>query len=155
MLSTRFFEGAAGGAVLVGSRPSVVDFDALFDWPDAVIELPNEADAIIGAVRDLDADPARRAAISLTNRVQSMRRHDWVYRWATILETMGLARPAALDARIALLQRLAADAVSNAAGPPAAASRKRRAGGARPNGIAVVPPAPPPLTLVAGPGRSG
>ena len=143
VLSTRFFEGAAGGAVLVGSRPAVADFDALFDWPDAVIDLPNEADALISALGELDADPARRAAISLTNRVQSMRRHDWVYRWAAVLETMGLARTAALDARIALLERMAADAVSNAAGPPATAGRKRRAGGARPNGIAVVPPRRP------------
>lgn len=36
-----------------------------------------------------------------------MRRHDWAYRWAAVLQTLGVEPTEALDARIGLLQRLA------------------------------------------------
>ena len=153
VLSTRFFEGAAGGAVLVGTRPAVADFDTLFDWPDAVVELPNEESAVIRTLCDLDADPERTATISLNNRVQSLRRHDWAYRWAAILETMGLERTAALDARINLLRSLA-DETDASAAARTAARPKRRLGSA---GLSAgrVGPAPLSLALAAQPGRPG
>lgn len=39
-LATRYFEGTAGGAIVLGSRQHCPEFDDHFDWPDAVIELP-------------------------------------------------------------------------------------------------------------------
>jgi hypothetical protein len=113
-LSTRYFEGAAGGAILVGTRPNVAEFDQLFDWPDALVEVPGGPESILKVLGELEADPARRARISLANRVQSLRRHDWAYRWASVLETMGLERSLQLDRRIALLQAVAADTEARA-----------------------------------------
>jgi len=107
-ISARYFEGAAGGAVLLGSRPNVPEFDQLFDWPDAVVDLPTDRAAMWAVLSELNADPARRARISMTNRTQCLRRHDWAYRWATVLKTLGLARTKAHDARIATLLRRAA-----------------------------------------------
>ena len=107
-ISTRYFEGAAGGAVLLGSRPNVAEFDRLFDWPDAVVDLPTAPEEVWAVIAGLNADPARRARIGLTNRAQSLRRHDWAYRWATVLKTLGLARTKAHDMRIATLLRRAA-----------------------------------------------
>lgn len=124
-LSTRYFEGAAGGAILVGNRPHVAEFDQLFDWPDSVVELPAGAESILEVLAELDADPARRARISLANRVQSLRRHDWAYRWASVLEAMGLERSLQLDRRIALLQAVAADTEARAAVKPVAVRRPR------------------------------
>jgi hypothetical protein len=129
VLSTRFFEGAAGGAILVGSRPALRDFDELFDWPDAVVELPSDEREAIATLCDLDANPERRTAISRSNRVQSLLRHDWAYRWAAVLEKMGLERTGALDGRIALLRDLAAEA--NSTGHQVVPGRKRRAPRAR------------------------
>src|SRR3984893_15522686 len=38
--SNRYFEGAASGAIMVGERPKNEEFEKLFDWPDAVTQLP-------------------------------------------------------------------------------------------------------------------
>lgn len=107
-ISTRYFEGAAGGAILLGSRPQVPEFDQLFDWPDAVVDLPDTREDMWATLRALDADPQRRERIGLANRTQSLRRHDWAYRWAEILSTLGLPRTSQLAARLAALQRRAA-----------------------------------------------
>ena len=32
-LSMRYFEGAAGGSVMIGSRPNCAEFETCFDWP--------------------------------------------------------------------------------------------------------------------------
>jgi len=104
VLSTRYFEGAAGGAVLVGSAPDCPEFRAAFDWPDALIPLPADPGAVIDA---LDADPARVARIRLRNMRECLGRHDWSHRWAEVLRVFGLAPTAAHLAREARLARLA------------------------------------------------
>jgi hypothetical protein len=121
-LSTRYFEGAAGGAILVGTRPAVPEFDTLFDWPDAVVEVSSDPRSIIEVITMLEADPARRQAISMANRTQSLLRHDWAYRWDAVLKTMGLERTVQLDRRIAQLQAAAAETAR-----PASDGRRDRA----------------------------
>jgi hypothetical protein len=86
----RYFEGAASGAIMVGERPHNEVFENLFDWPDAVTHLPYDSDEIDDVIRDLDADPQRQDRIRRTGIVQALMRHDWVYRWEAILETVGL-----------------------------------------------------------------
>ena len=88
-IGNRYFEGTAAGAILVGERPNNQEFDKLFDWPDAVIPLPyNSSD--INIIRELDKQPERQDRIRRSNAAQALLRHDWVYRWETILETAGL-----------------------------------------------------------------
>ena len=48
-LAMRYFEGAAGGTVMLGSAPACEDYHACFDWPDATIELPYDAANIAGS----------------------------------------------------------------------------------------------------------
>jgi hypothetical protein len=86
----RYFEGAAAGAIMVGERPDNEVFERLFDWPDAVTHLAYDSDDIDVVIRDLDADPERQDRIRRTGIVQALIRHDWVYRWEAILETVGL-----------------------------------------------------------------
>ena len=86
----RYFEGAASGAIMVGERADNEVFEDLFDWPDAVTHLPYDSDNIDAVIRDLDADPARQDRIRRTGIVQALMRHDWVYRWETILKAVGL-----------------------------------------------------------------
>jgi hypothetical protein len=102
-LSTRYFEGAAGGAVLLGSRPDLPEFGELFDWPDAVIELPEAPAAVGGFLDGLEADPARLARIRWRNRREALLRHDWAHRWAAVLDALGLERTAAHAGRLATL----------------------------------------------------
>jgi hypothetical protein len=38
-IGSRYYEGAAAGAVLIGSKPDGDPFQELFGWPDAVVDI--------------------------------------------------------------------------------------------------------------------
>jgi hypothetical protein len=109
-LSTRYFEGAAGGAVMIGSKPPVPEFLTHFDWSDAVIEIPRDPQDMSAILADLYAQPERLARISRANAIQSLKRHDWAYRWAEVLTIMGMTRSPKLDHRLDKLKRLSDEA---------------------------------------------
>lgn len=116
-LATRYFEGAAGGAVIVGSAQRCPEFAQCFDWDDAVIELPADLDDIGGFLRALEQQPERLARARLHNTVHSLRRHDWAHRWAQILQTLDLPRPTLMAERMAMLDTLATMAEQTAVSP--------------------------------------
>ncbi|MHC4529481.1 MAG: glycosyltransferase family 1 protein, partial [Planctomycetota bacterium] len=58
----------------------------------------------------LDAQPKRMAQIRKNNIVQSLLRHDWLYRWNEILNMVGMEPRPALLARQKHLKKLAKDA---------------------------------------------
>jgi hypothetical protein len=109
----RFFEGAAAGTVMIGQSPNSQAFKKHFDWPDAVIPMEfNEPD--VGRILNkLDSDSERIAAIRKNSVVQSLMRHDWVYRWRAILENAGLEPRPALVEREQRLKQLS-EIVQNA-----------------------------------------
>jgi spore maturation protein CgeB len=86
----RYFEGAASGAIMIGERPNNEVFPQLFDWPDAVFQLPYESSDIDLIIRNLDRDPERQDRIRRTGVAQVLMRHDWMYRWETILKAVDL-----------------------------------------------------------------
>ena len=88
--SNRYYEGAASGAIMVGERPKNEEFERLFDWPEAVIQLPYDSCDIDTVIKDLDGDPERQDRIRRTSVAQALMRHDWVYRWEAVLKTVGL-----------------------------------------------------------------
>ncbi len=106
-LGFRYFEGAAGGAILVGDVPDTQAFHEWFGWEDAVIPLPDDSDQISAVMSALDADPTRCERISKTNVVNSLRRHDHVYRWAQVLSAVGLPETEAMQRRKRALSDLA------------------------------------------------
>jgi len=107
----RYFDGAASGAIMLGEIPNNEVFPKLFDWPDAVIELPYDSSDIDLVIRDLDGDPKRQDRIRRTGVAQALLRHDWVYRWEAILKAAGLEPlPGALQRKDRL--RKLAEAVS-------------------------------------------
>lgn len=89
-ISNRYFEGAASGVIMVGERPDNGEFEKLFGWPDAVIHLPYNSSGIDTIINDLDRQPEKQDRIRRTNVAQALKRHDWAYRWETILNTVGL-----------------------------------------------------------------
>lgn len=101
VLTTRYFEGAAGGAVVLGTAPDCPEFHDAFDWDDALV--PVEGDPT-GVLRALEADPARVARIRRDNVANSLRKHDWAHRWKRVVDALGLAPTLNHERR---LQRLA------------------------------------------------
>jgi hypothetical protein len=92
-VGNRYFEGAASGTIMVGEPPNNEAFKAMFDWPDAVTpvtRLPFNSHDIDIVMKDLDRNPERQEKIRRTGVLEALKRHDWVYRWEKILETIGL-----------------------------------------------------------------
>jgi len=106
-VSVRFFEGAAGGAVMLGVPPDCDSYRENFDWSDATITLPNNETNIGEIIAELNAQPQRLEKIRTSNVVNSLLRHDWVYRWGKILDVVGLSHTPQMETRQADLQNLA------------------------------------------------
>jgi hypothetical protein len=106
-MSARFYEGAAAGAVMLGSPPNSDIFKQDFNWSDAVIKMDFDEPNIRKILFDLDAQPDRLEAARRNNVVNSLLRHDWVYRLKTIFETIGLQPTPQMQAREARLADLA------------------------------------------------
>jgi hypothetical protein len=103
----RFFEGAAAGAVMFGRPPDTEIFQSLFDWPDSVVHVPFDSAGAPAVLAELDGQPARLARIQRDNIVNSLQRHDWLYRWRTLLKLAGLEATPAFYQRESQLQQLA------------------------------------------------
>lgn len=115
-ISSRFYEGAAAGTVMLGEPPRDQEFGRQFDWPDAVIRLPFDSPDVARVIAELDADPGRLARIRRDNVRNAALRHDWVYRLGEIFEAAGIPPTEAMRARRARLEEIAAGADRSAAG---------------------------------------
>lgn len=81
----RYFEGAAAGALIIGERPRNSEFDRIFHWQDALIDLPFDGENIGAIMRERDKQPERQVAARRNNMVQMLLHHDWAYRWEHVL----------------------------------------------------------------------
>lgn len=106
-LGFRFFEGAAGGAVMIGELPDSPSFQECFDWPDAAFHLPFDSREIAPLLDELTADPERIERASRENVRQCLLRHDWSHRWRDILKLAGMEPEPQLANRMAQLERAA------------------------------------------------
>jgi hypothetical protein len=106
-LGYRIFEGTAAGAVAIGNQTATEEFKKHFDWSDAIIAIPADAPDIIDIIADLDTQVDRLKKIRAANVYNSLLRHDWVYRWREILETVGLEITPEILARETKLKQLA------------------------------------------------
>ena len=104
----RYFEGAASGAIMIGERPNNKEFKRFFDWEDVVIDLPFGSEKIGEIMKELDRQPDRQMRIRRNNILQSLLRHDWAYRWETVLKMAGLDPLPGLLKRKERLKELAA-----------------------------------------------
>lgn len=108
-IGNRYFEGAGSGTIMIGEYPTNEEFPRLFDWPDAVIHMPYDFDKIDSIINELDAQPQRQEEIRRNNVAHALTRHDWVYRWETVLATAGLQPLPGLLERKERLKTLASD----------------------------------------------
>ena len=112
VLPSRLFEGAAGGAVILGTAPQCPEFRKYFDWEDAVIEVSPESMDIGAVIDQLDSQPERINRLRQTSAVRCLLRHDWVYRWEQVLSTVGMEPRPQLYKRKSMLSSIAAAAMS-------------------------------------------
>ncbi len=103
-LTNRYFEVLAAGATMLGSAARTPDFEACFDWPDAITEIAAPDARVADVIAELDADPARVERARRTAIAQSLRRHDWAHRWRDVLDAVGLAPRPQLAERLARLE---------------------------------------------------
>ena len=75
---------------MIGEEPRNGEFERLFNWPNAVSYLPFDSDNVSVIIKELDKDPDKKEQIRKHGMVQSLLRHDWLYRWETVLNTAGL-----------------------------------------------------------------
>ena len=114
----RYFEAAAPGTVMIGMRPyNNQEFDKIFTWQDAVIEVPFDTDEIVSVIRELDKQPERQARIRQTNITQCLLHHDWVYRWESVLKIVGEQPLTKMQHRKKALKDLAATVEESFAHP--------------------------------------
>ena len=107
-IGMRYYEGAAGGAVLIGQALDTEFFRNLFDWPQAVIPLRPDGSDVKEVVQGLRNSPDLAGAISRQNAVSIAARHDWMHRWEVILEMCGVkASPKLAGRRMQLKERTA------------------------------------------------
>lgn len=104
----RFFEGAAGGAVMLGEKPRSEAFESLFPWPDVVLGLPYGSGAVAEVIDEVSRSPERVAAIRAHNVAGALTRHDWLHRWRQILAVVDLAGSHGMQEREHRLQVAAA-----------------------------------------------
>lgn len=114
----RYFEAGAAGTIMIGMRPyNNKEFDKIFTWEDAVIEVPFENGEIVNVIRDLDKQPERQARMRQRNMTECLLHHDWVYRWESILEMVGMQPLPKMQARKNALKGLAAAVEADYAHP--------------------------------------
>lgn len=106
-LGSRYFEGSAAGAILVGQIPDCEEYHQYFDWPQAVIEIQPDGSDTAEVISKLLAKPQQLWEMSCRNAEEALRRHDWVYRWREMLGIAGLEPTTAMQAREKRLAELA------------------------------------------------
>jgi len=109
-VASRYYEGAAAGAVMIGQAPDCRPFREMFDWPDAVVRVRPDGSDVAEVLAGLRATPERMREIGRRNATQALLRHDWIYRWRRVLEIAGLRPSPGMEHREAALKRRAAHA---------------------------------------------
>ena len=105
----RYFEGSAGGAVLVGEQPEGPAFKEYFPWEDAVVAVTEDGADLDERLDELAADPERVARIRRANVAGALRRHDVAHRLRVMLAELDLEEPATVRDRLTALEARAAE----------------------------------------------
>jgi hypothetical protein len=121
-IGNRYFEAAASGTLMIGEKPMNDAFTELFDWTDSLIHLPYGSPDIGDLIAEWDRQPERQKRARDMGVAQSLLRHDWVYRWESILRAAGLQLLPRADERKLVLSELAEQVMNS----PAEASYMRQ-----------------------------
>lgn len=98
---------------MIGQAPDSEVFKEMFPWSNAVIPVRPDGSDVVKVLAQLKANPELVSAISQTNAVEALLRHDWVYRWKKLFKVAGVAPSADMAARECRLKDLAGFAAPN------------------------------------------
>jgi hypothetical protein len=104
-VTSRWFESLTTGCVVVGKRPPGRMSEQLFDWPDALVELPDNPKDASAAIADLAADVNFLHKTRARNVIEMTHRHDWRYRIRDIYEHFKLQLPSLLTEQLSSLKQ--------------------------------------------------
>lgn len=108
MVTSRWLESLLSGCIVAGRRPISRMADEMLCWPEATIELSENAQAASDELVNLLENNEELAQQRRTNIFETVSRHDWRYRIVTLCGIMGLPVPSALHNDLAQLKALAA-----------------------------------------------
>ena len=114
MVTSRWLESLLSGCIVAGRRPVSRMADEMLFWPNATIELSEDAQTASDELVSLlthkeDLEQQRR-----TNIYHMLHAHDWRYRITTLCRLLDLPLPAALQDDCATLQELCASFLPSA-----------------------------------------
>jgi hypothetical protein len=111
VLPARLFEGAAGGAIMLGTAPKCPEFEECFHWPDAVVEISPNGSNVASVIHELNAHPKWTERLRRTSATWCLLKHDWVYRWEYLLTKIGMQPLPQLELRKSKLRSVVAAAM--------------------------------------------
>jgi hypothetical protein len=91
VITARWYEGLAAGCAMVGRRPANPMFERLFDWTDAVIDLPDSPVDAPAMIEELLGQPERLMRAHLRNHLMMLRRLDARITFANLCKILGLS----------------------------------------------------------------
>jgi hypothetical protein len=106
-VTSRWFESLAAGCIVIGKRPIGEMAAEMFDWPHALIELPDAPSEAAELIKALACDAKFLRETRTRNVIEMCYRHDWRYRIRHIYEHFGLSTPESLTVEIIALEELA------------------------------------------------
>jgi Glycosyl transferases group 1 len=105
-VTLRWFYIAATGGAIVGKRPTTPIADELLNWEDSTIELPEYPQKSVELIEELLQNTVRLDNIRKRNYINSLARHDWRHRIASIFEAVNIPLPDVLVQELSQLKGL-------------------------------------------------
>lgn len=99
-LLARWVHGWAAGCTVLGKTPSGMGTEALLDWPEATIDLPDAPNEAIEKVEHILNDAQGLERRRYRNVYEAIARHDTRRRLRTMFRALGADEPATLTAEM-------------------------------------------------------
>jgi glycosyl transferase family 1 len=113
MITPRWVESLCAGAIPVGQRPATPLTDKMFDWEDALIDLPPDPEKAADSLLALLDNTERLRRAHARNYTNMLRKHDWRYRIKDILQIADCAPSGRLRDELAELSHKSNGTASN------------------------------------------
>ena len=92
-LTGRWVHAWTAGCTVIGTRPGGSGVEALTDWPESMLVLPEKPEDQIPFILDVLADEDGLRRRRHRNAAEALRRHDTRHRLAALLDRLNLPRP--------------------------------------------------------------